>query len=187
MKPLDYLNKYRKEIINTARYIAQVEYKDSEIILDDLTADYKNNNGSYCSETVIIDKQTISISPLLKHFRDFHISEAHVYVYAEDEFYEIYHRSGDQFSCVFLIEEITQKIAEFLYEHDKVFEVKLYICHNKPFMYKAEPYNSDQRDIENIIRKINDYNSTSNYIKLTLLDYAIVTTFDYWSLEQDPK
>jgi len=66
--------------------------------------------------------------------------------------------------------------------------IGLYVVHNHPFIYKASPSEADLQTCEAIFKDFEriEMNAIQLRMKLqlTLIDFAIVTEFDYWSVKQ---
>ena len=64
----------------------------------------------------------------------------------------------------------------------------LFVFHNHPYIYKALPSSSDLDTLEAIKDAINDIENNLKDMNIncsiTLLDFSIVTDFNYWSAIQ---
>ncbi len=100
----------------------------------------------------------------------------------------IFSKTGDQFSSPEMdLNDIDAKIVELL-TFGGARSVGVYVMHNHPFIYRASPSKADCLALEAIYNELvnieNTVKSIGRNCQITLIDFAIVTEFDYWSVRQ---
>lgn len=102
---------------------------------------------------------------------------------------EIFRKKGTQFDVGDIdINEINRAILFYRMKYT-VNNFPLYIVHNHPYIYNASPSQNDLLTKEIFVSNADNMNYQSHNIKSSLeveiVDFGIVTEFDYWSYHQE--
>ena len=185
----EYFEANKDKIRATAEFLCK---NDPSRTVDDkfeeLKSQYHNRDGSHHSETIGINGTPQNINTWLQKIRHEAIENFLIIAVHEHGSKIIYKIVGNQFTCgVIDLNKIDEAIVKFII-FNGIISMGLYVIHNHPFIYKASPSNADLKTLEAIYNEIqnivNECGKMRVVCQIELIDYAIVTKFDYWSSKQ---
>lgn len=145
-----------------------------------MKSQYENEDGTHHKEAININGQDIAIGNWLEMLRHEPIEYLIIFALYGNGCQIIYNNAGEQFSYSFDINEIISQIA-----YISRFGPRLYVVHNHPYIYEAATSKADLEARELINYEVNIIVSEARamriYRSVELVDFAIVTEFDYWS------
>ena len=184
MKPIEFLEQHREQIYKTAEYIATKENVPADAKMHEIENNFITNNGTRHLEAIELKQVLLELSSLLEAFRENVFERMMVYCFDGNSFVEINHVDGDQFSSptdeAFFLKSFVMAKSRF----PNLCDYYLYFCHNHPFMYRASPSKSDLNCYGYLMQLIFKMNKLDSATQFHLVDFGIVTPFDYWSAEQ---
>lgn len=103
----------------------------------------------------------------------------------------MYETTGTQFSSYGINLDVIDSYALNFIKTNHVSEMLLYIVHNHPFIYKASPSVADLQTLEAILKETDIIEVKAALFgmscKVSIIDYAIATEFDYWCIKQEDE
>lgn len=188
MSKLNYYFENEEKIKATARYLCE---KDPSIKFEDKIAElknqYENEDGAHHKEEMTINGQAIPIDKWLEMIRHEPVEHFMVFAICNGQSRLIHHQSeNDQFS----IGNIDMANIDVPLVNMSLFAraVGIYVVHNHPYIYKASPSPADLLTLEAIVDEADIITREAKAIgkncTVFLIDFAIVTEFDYWSCMQ---
>lgn len=189
MHSIEYFEKHKLKILETAKFLCE---KDSSCSVDnkfeELKLQYYNNEGSHHSETIKTNDLELNINELLENIRHDTAENFVVCAFYNNSLHPIYKNVGNQFSNNNInLNDIDKAIVNLLI-FNGIKSIGIYVLHNHPFIYKASPSEADLKTLEVIIEEINNIEKEARAIgkecQICLVDFSIVTEFDYWSTMQ---
>lgn len=188
MDSKDYFEVNKEKIHATAEFLCSKDLsKNVDEKFEELKQQYFNSDGTKHKEAIKINDSELDISNVwLDMLRHEKIENFMIFAVTEEGSSEIYKARGNQFSSVMDLNAIDKKIVPIIIKGAK--NIGLYVVHNHPFIYKASPSYEDLKTLEILITEFNriedEAKSIHKYCQITLIDFAIVTEFDYWSFKQ---
>lgn len=146
-----------------------------------------NGEGTNHKEIIKINDSEIDIKALLDTIRHLEIENFVIIAMFNEKSQTIFSKTGDQFSSPEMdLIDIYKKLVPLIVGGVK--NIGLYVVHNHPFIYKASPSYADLKTLEILVETFNmverEAKSINKSCQITLIDFAIVTEFDYWSCKQ---
>lgn len=189
MDSIDYFEKNKDKIFKTAEFLCK---KDSSCTVEDkfeeLKSQYYNEDGSHHNETIMINNSSLNIKSWLDSIRHEPVENFLIIAIYNNTSSIIYKVVGDQFSSHNINLDEIDKIIVNMLTLKGIKSMGIYIVHNHPFIYKATPSPSDCETINGIYGELNNIEINANAIgikcQIKLIDFSIVTEFDYWSMKQ---
>ena len=188
MDSKEYFETYKDKIKETAEFLCS---KDPSNNLEDefekLKQQYLNCDGTCHNETISINSQDLNIHPWLEMIWHEPVENFVIIAVGGKQREIIYKTKGDQCSNYNLSDKaIRDSIGVCILKGIK--NLGLFVFHNHPYIYKALPSSSDLDTLEAIKDAINDIENNLKDMNIncsiTLLDFSIVTDFNYWSAIQ---
>lgn len=185
----EYFEANKDKIRATAEFLCN---NDPSSTVDDkfeeLKSQYHNKDGAHHSETIRINGTPQNISAWLQPIRHEAIENFLIIAVHGQRSEIIYKVVGNQFTCGDIdLNKIDEAIVKLI-TYNGIISMGLYVIHNHPFIYKASPSNADLKTLEAIYGEIqnivNECGKMRVLCQIELIDYAIVTKFDYWSIKQ---
>ena len=154
-KTIEYISKRQNEDINTTRLRIYNEFKNLDLIND--------------KQIIVVDNVELSIEEILKNFRNRKTEIFSIYILNENNLFKIFEKLGNEHSAS------PNEIETFnLFQKLLLYKKPYFVIHNHPYLFKATFSESDFISFEQFI-------SFSLETHIQLLDFSIVTDFDYWS------
>ena len=170
--PADFYKTPKEKINETATYIAIKQGVSIDDECEKVKNDYLQHRGSACAEIIV--SNSYDLHNTLESIRHDSIENVVCLAFSEHGVIEICRISGDQYSSTIPVQELICKTG--------LLKCSFYVVHNHPFVYKASPSRMDCKAIEELIAGTIECKKIG--IKVEMLDFGIVTDFDYWSTMQ---
>lgn len=188
MNEIEFFEANKDKVHATAEFLCS---KDStctaEEKFEELRLQYINKDGNHHNETISINGQQLPINSWLEQLRHESVENFIIIGVTPKGSSIIYKSVGDQFSSGFDMSEIDRKIVSIVTIGCQR-NLGIYVVHNHPYIYKASPSKADldtfaaiKIELDNIVNNAIDIGVKC---QITLIDFAIVTEFDYWSVKQ---
>lgn len=185
MNPKDYFENNKDKIHLTAEFLAKKEGKDVENVFERIKNEFYNSDGSGNGEYFCFNNKRVVVADILKGIRFLEHEQMLVFLISGDKHGLICSWEGNQFSSNADLNEMQQRIITFKFNNIYAREIYLYVVHNHPYMYRAAPSPEDFNALEKMLLLIKEINRIDSLCKTTLIDFTVVTAFDYWSYQQN--
>ena len=177
----------KEKIHKTAEFLcAYGSSKDIDSKFEEIKQQYLNCEGTNHKEVIKINDSELEIAAWLDSIRHEEIENFVVIAVMECGYGVIYKANGNQYGSVMDLNDIDKAIVPLVVKGAK--NIGLYVVHNHPFIYKASPSFEDLKTFEILITEFNRIEHEAGLInkrcQITLIDFAIVTDYDYWSIKQ---
>jgi hypothetical protein len=187
MDAKQYFEEHKDKIRETAEFLCKDDVYKVDEKFEELKNQYINEDGTHHSETITINNQSLDIVNWLNRIRHEAVENFVIIALGGSQPAIIYQSTGDQFSNYNLTDEgIRNAIGQLVLKG--ISNIGLYIYHNHPFIYRASPSPADFDTLDAIYVAINEIENNAKEIQIdchiTLIDFSIVTDFDYWSVKQ---
>lgn len=188
MDSKEFFEANKEKIHATAEFLCSKDSsKNIDEQFDELKQQYLNGNGTNHKETIRINNSELEIKKWLDTIRHKEIENFVIIAMCNGQPRIIFSQTGDQFSSPEMnLNDIDAEIVKLLKLGAR--SVDVYVMHNHPFIYRASPSGADLLALEAIYSELvnieNNVKSIGINCKITLIDFAIVTEFDYWSVMQ---
>ncbi len=190
MDAIEFFENNKDSIFKTAEFLCKDGANDVYDKFNELKSQYYNKDGTKHNEILKLGDINYPISRWLDLIRNESVEIFMIIGLSNNKTDIVYQTKGSQFRSVFDLDSINTQIMNYLIKSVKcdVKEIRFYVLHNHPFMYKALPSAADLMTIEPLFREITivekQLKQLGIYCNLNLGDFAIVTAFDYWSMMQ---
>ena len=185
MNPKDYFENNKDKIHLTAEFLAKKEGKDVESVFESVKNEFYNSYGSSDGEYFCLNNGKIVVTDILKGIRFLEYEQMMVFLFNGQRCELLCCWKGNQFSSNFDLDELKNKLILLKIKNIFLQNIALYIVHNHPYKYRAVPSDADFEVLENVMALIKEMNRLDTLCKTTLVDFAVVTSFDYWSYKQN--
>lgn len=189
MDSKEYFETYKDKIKETAEFLCSKDpSKNLEDEFEKLKQQYLNCDGTCHSKIAKINDVESNIGDIwVEDIRHEEIENFVIYGIGPNGYSVIYKTQGDQFSSPAMdlddIDKVIVKAFSLISRNLGVF-----IVHNHPYIYKATPSTADLNTLAMLKiefdRIVQNANSMGMKCDITIVDFAIVTEFDYWSFKQ---
>ena len=189
MDSKEFFETNKEKIHATAEFLCtKNSSKNIEEQFDELKQQYLNGEGTNHKEVIKINDYELDIKAWLDTIRHKEIENFVIIAMYNEKSQIIFSKTGDQFSSPEMeLNDIDAKIVELL-TFGGARSVGVYVMHNHPFIYRASPSKADCIALEAIYNELvnieNTVKSLCRNCQIALIDFAIVTEFDYWSFKQ---
>ena len=189
MDSKEYFENNKEKILETAKFLCSKDpSKTIEEQFEILKQQYINCDGTKHSETI---NGSCDIRSWLDTIRQEERENFVIIAVYEGQCKEIFKQTGDQFSSHNIsMNDIDSRIVPLI-TFGVASDIGVYVMHNHPYVYKASPSLADletavaiHNELNNIMSNTKDFKINCN---LELLDFGIVTEYDYWSIRQSCK
>lgn len=189
MDSKEFFKVHEEKIKATAEFLCSKDpSKNINEQFKNLKQQYFNQDGNCHSETI---NGTVNISSWLETIRHQEIENFIMIAVYNGKPYIIFKITGDQFSSPDIqMVDIDTKIVQLL-NSGCARSIGIYVMHNHPFIYKASPSYQDlitceaiSNELDNIVAKAGEMGIKC---QIGLIDFGIVTEYDYWSVMQSKK
>ena len=186
MDSKEYFENNKEKILETAKFLCSKDpSKNIDEQFKNLKQEYINCDGTKHLETI---NGSCDIGSWLDTIRHEKIENFVVFAVYEGQCKEIFKQTGDQFSSHNIdMNNIYRRILPLI-TIEGASDIGIYVMHNHPYIYKASPSTAD---LETAVAIINELDNIMTCIRkagincnLKLLDFGIVTEYDYWSMKQ---
>jgi len=185
MEPVEFFEKYKKEIYSVAEFICSKDSsKNIEEEFENMKKQYYKKIGTGSKEIVILENGNIkyNISSILDEIRYSEVENTLVYIFFDGKYKRIQCEKGTRFNSSFNIELIEYMLIQFLKQKKNI---SLYFVHNHPFIYRASMSQADENAVVYIVSRINYLRNMFVESTIDVLDFAVVTYYDYYSMKQE--
>ena len=189
MDSKDYFEAHKDKIKLTAEFLCSKDStKNVDDVFEELKQHYISKIGTEDKEIIMVNNQEVDISKawleLLRHEE----YENFIMIAMTEKGTSIIYKSiGDQFSSKLDLNQIDSSLIN-LVTYKGVKNIGIYVVHNHPYIYKASPSSADFQSlvlIENEFKAVEqEVRNIGKNCEIYLVDFAIVTEFDYWSYDQ---
>ena len=169
---IKYLEDHKGKIFETAKYIAERSNGDISVKYAELESEYRNQNGTFHKE--LIANKNVPLKHVLDEIRHLEVETVVYYGMINGKFIKLFSEKGTQFSSNINMPKLIAMVA--------FYQCDFYIAHNHPFVFRASPSLADMNAIKEIMKMTIEL--AKEGINVNMLDFAIVTDFDYWSVMQ---
>lgn len=171
----EYFHMNRENIYETARFLVSKQEdgnKEQKILekYNELRNDYYSKNGTFHNESLINNE--FPINKYLEEIRHSEVENLLCIGSVGNKSKVLFRKKGNQFSCQASSLEVLKTAI--------LNESNFFIVHNHPFVFRAAPSSSD-------FLMLNEIWSLAVDCGIELLDFSIVTKFDYWSMKQEDQ
>ena len=185
MNEVEFFEANKDKIYATAEFLCKNDPSCSvDEKYEELRLQYVNKDGTNHIETITINGQQYPIMNWLEQLRHEPVENFIIIAVSSTGSKIIYKVVGDQFSR----DNIDLNDIDSAIITNGCRNTGLYIIHNHPFIYKASPSVADLKACEAIFHELERIEKEAALLdakwQLTLIDFAIVTDFDYWSVKQ---
>lgn len=189
MNEIEFFEANKDKVQATAEFLCS---KDStctvEEKFEELRLQYINKDGNHHNETISINGQQLPINSWLEQLTHEFVENFIIIAIGGQKTEIIYKLIGNQFSGYNInLDDVDKAILNYKVKY-MCNNIGFYVVHNHPFIYKASPSEADLQTCEAIFKDFEriEMNAIQLRMKLqlTLIDFAIVTEFDYWSVKQ---
>ena len=186
MDSKEYFENNKEKILETAKFLCSKEpSKTIEEQFEILKQQYINNDGTKHLETI---NGSCDISTWLDTIRHEERENFVIIAVYKGQCKVIFKQIGDQFSSHNInMNDIDRQIVPLI-TIEGAGSIGIYVMHNHPYVYKASPSLADletaaaiDNELNNIIICTRERGINCN---VGLLDFGIVTEYDYWSIKQ---
>lgn len=187
MDSKEFFETNKEKIRATAEFLcAPVSTKDVDSKFEEIKQQYLNCDGTNHKQVIKINDSELDITEWLDSIRHEVIENFVVIAVTERGSSIIYKVQGNQFCSTIDLNDIDKAIVPLVVKGVK--NIGLFVVHNHPFIYKASPSCEDLKTLEMLIKEFNKIEQEAGLInkrcQITLIDFAIVTDYDYWSVKQ---
>ncbi len=189
MDSKEFFEANKEKIYATAEFLCSKDSsKNIDEKFDELKQEYLNGNGTNHKEVIKINDLELEINTWLDTIRHKEIEHFVIIAMYNGESKVIFSQTGDQFSSPAMnLGDINRRI-NYLLTFGGAKSVGVYVMHNHPFIYRASPSDADLLALEAIYDELINIENAAKLIgmncQITLIDFAIVTEFDYWAARQ---
>lgn len=189
MGPKEFFETNKEKIHATAEFLCSKDLsKKVDEQFEELKQQYFNCDGTNHKEVIKINDSEWDIKSWLDTIRHKEIENFVIIAVFNEQSQIIFDKTGDQFSSPQMnLNEVDAKIVNLI-TFGGARSVGIYVMHNHPFIYRAAPSDADLLTIETIFNELVNIENTVKSIgincQITLIDFAIVTEYDYWSVKQ---
>ena len=186
MDSKEYFENNKEKILETAKFLCRKDpSKTIEEQFEILKQQYINDDGTKHLETI---NGSCDISIWLDTIRHEERENFVIIAVYNKKCKPIFKQTGDQFSSKNIdMMDIDSQIVPLI-TIEGASDIGIYVMHNHPYIYKASP---SPADLETAVAIINELDNIITCIRkagincnLKLLDFGIVTEYDYWSIKQ---
>jgi len=187
MDSIKFFEENKKKIKATTDYIAAGDKtRTPQQIFEEHEIEYKNKVGSGHREVIKINGQEFQISEWINDIRHQGYETFKIIAVTEKGHGDLLVINGNQFSSGPIdLDDIESRIDRIAASYNSI---GLYIIHNHPYTYRASISGSDGTTLEAIvnetIRLTQKYHLFGLKCSVDLVDFAVVTDFDYWCVKQ---
>lgn len=189
MDSKDFFEANKEKIRAIAEFLCSKDLlKNVDEKFEKLKQQYFNSDGTNHKEVIKINDSELAIKTWVDIIR--HKENEHFVIIAlfDEQTQIIFDKEGDQFSSPEInLGDIDAKIINLIISR-RAASVGIYIMHNHPFIYRASPSQADLLTLEAIFKELDNIENSVKSIgincQITLIDFAIVTEYDYWSVKQ---
>lgn len=185
MNPKEYFENNKDKIYRTAEFLSGKEEKDVGDVFESLKNEFYNSDGSGDGEFFCLKNKKIVITEIIKGIRFLDHEQMLVVLISGEKHGLLCSWDGNQFSSNVDLNEMQQRIMSFKINNICTQEIYLYVVHNHPYKYRAVPSPEDFTVLKQMLLLIKSINYLDSLCKTTLIDFAVVTAFDYWSYQQN--
>lgn len=189
MDSKDYFEVNKEKIHATAEFLCSKDLsKNVDEQFEELKQQYFNSDGAKHKEVIKINDSELDIKAWLDIIRHKENEQFVIIAVFNKQSNIIFDKAGDQFSSPGInLDDIDAKIVALI-TFKGARSVGIYIMHNHPFIYRASPSKADLHTLETILKELvsieNAVKSIGINCQIALIDFAIVTEYDYWSVKQ---
>ena len=189
MDSKDYFEVNKEKIHATAEFLCGKDLsKNVDEQFEELKQQYFNSDGTKHKEVIKINDSELDIRTWLDIIRHKENEQFVIIAVFNKQPKIIFDKAGDQFSSPGINpDDINAKIINLI-KHTGASSVGIYVMHNHPFIYRASPSKADLLALEAIFKELGKVENALKNIgincKITLIDFVIVTEYDYWSVKQ---
>lgn len=186
MDSKEYFENNKEKILETAKFLCSKESsKDIDEQFEILKQQYINCDGTKHSETI---NGSCDIGSWLNTIRHEERENFVIIAVYNKKCKLIFKQTGDQFSSHNInMNDIDRQIVPLI-TIEGASDIGIYVMHNHPYIYKASPSTADLETVVAIYNELNNIMTNTRGFKtncnLELLDFGIVTEYDYWSMKQ---
>ncbi len=187
MDSKEFFETNKEKIRATAEFLcAHGSTKDADGKFEEIKQQYFNCEGTNHKQVIKINDSELDITAWLDSIRHEEIENFVVIAVMECGHGVIYKSNGNQFGSMMDLNDLDKAIVPLVVKGAK--NIGLYVVHNHPFIYNASPSCEDLKTCEILITEFNRIEHEAGLInkrcQITLIDFAIVTDYDYWSIKQ---
>lgn len=126
-------------------------------------------------DTLSIDYEDkiIDVSSLIDDIKDLVVEHFRCYVLSGEKMVLVFEKAGSLTNSSLNNLETLELIGKIRFQHKP-----FYIVHNHPCVFEASPSESDFQTMDFFI-------NLSKEINVPIIDFGIITNFDYWSMMQE--
>ena len=188
MEPKDYFEANQDKIRQTAEFLCRDDASMIDEKFEELKKQYFNQEGTNHKEEIRINEQELNINYWLEKIRHEEKENFIIIAVCSKGSSIIYQTVGEQtYNNSIDFDEIDRKIVPLI-TLDGQRNIGFYIMHNHPYIYKATPSYADintMRALKDEFERIEEETNRMKIIcQLTMIDFGIVTEYDYWSAKQ---
>ena len=186
MDSKEYFENNKEKILETAKFLCRKDpSKTIEEQFEILKQQYINDDGAKHAETI---NGLCDISIWLNTIRYEKRENFVIIAVCEVQSKEIFKQIGDQFSSQNIdMMDIDKQIVSLIMGKCAR-SIGIYVMHNHPYIYKASPSLADIETADAIVKELNNIMTCTRELGINcnveLLDFGIVTEYDYWSIKQ---
>ena len=189
MDSKEYFENNKEKILETAKFLCRKDpSKTIEEQFEILKQQYINDDGTKHAETI---NGSCDISIWLNTIRHEERENFVIIAVYKGQCKEIFKQIGDQFSSQNIDMMNIDKQIVPLITFGGAKSIGIYVMHNHPYIYKASPSTADLETAAAIFNELNNIMTRTKELGINcnveLLDFGIVTEYDYWSIRQSCK
>jgi DNA repair protein RadC len=185
MDSKEYFENNKENILETAKFLRSKEpSRTVEEQFEILKQQYINCDGTKHEETI----NGYDISAWLDIIRHKKTENFVIIAVYKKQCQVIFEQTGDQFSSQNIDMMNIDKQIVRLITFECAMSIGIYVMHNHPYIYKALPSTADLETAAAILNELNNIMTCTREhginCNVELLDFGIVTEYDYWSIKQ---
>lgn len=191
MEAKTYFEVNKEKIRKTAEFLCRDDVTKTDEKFEELKNQYLNEEGTNHKEVIVVNEHELNINQWLEEIRHNEIEHFKIIAITDKGNGILYETTGTQFSSYGNNLDVIDSYALNFIKTNHVSEMLLYIVHNHPFIYKASPSVADLQTLEAILKETDIIEAKAALFgmscKVSIIDYAIATEFDYWCIKQEDE
>ncbi len=189
MNPKEYFEANKDKIRETAEFLCAQETSnniDEKFI--ELKNQYYNEDGTKHCATININGRNLDISVWLNEIRHEEIEHFKIIAITDKGNGVLFETKGTQTSSYLInLDVVDLHVVDFI-KKNSITNMGLFVLHNHPFIYRATPSAADLKTLEALVKDTDVMECKAKICgmncKISIIDFSIVTEFDYWSFMQ---